>query len=120
MAVCGCASEAKLKVRSAGGVCVCARAREGSCLTLFPLFLPVLRVATNQAVENMRNGMNATAACTSALGRVGAFYPTFQGALVRVLTLTTGTGRACNRCPSPCADNPAADNCLLTCCACDE
>jgi hypothetical protein len=36
----------------------------------------------SKAVENMRNGMNATAACTSALGRVGAFYPTFQGALV--------------------------------------
>ncbi len=39
-------------------------------------------VSPPQAVENMRQGMDPTSACQSALKRVGVFYPSFQGALL--------------------------------------
>jgi len=47
-----------------------------------------------QALENMRRGMNTTAACEDALRRIVTYFPTFSGALVAVNKLTGEHGGA--------------------------
>ena len=41
-------------------------------------------VSSYQAVENMRLGMNPTAAVEDALNRINKYYPEYYGALVAV------------------------------------